>query len=628
MKRISQTKTCTRSRRKADAGAPLFAVLAFIAGLMSAGNAFGQTAADLFQTGLRAKTATDKIEAFRKATQIDPNYVEAYYYLGLAYEADKQYARAEAALNKAYFKNPYGLTRAVKAAILLELGAVRNRVDKPEEAIEALRSAREIAPSSTSLRGRIAYELGLAYEATGNSSAALTSMREAERLQPQDKGRFELEIARIEAGQKLQDRYDAGRAALDSGNIEASISALEEVVATDRNYKDAQALLAQARKRAAKSNESGRLADLYRRARQAEGAGSVASASGLYRQLLALDARYRDAATRLQALQASGPPGNVDSRVEANYRKGLAALKKQQWQAAIDAFDAVQQFEPGYRDVERRVEEAENAIQAEEALRKRAAQLYGKAMVLMQKQAWRRAAEPLRELQSVIPGYRDSEEQLLRVRDALAESRATRLAGGETRIDTLYRSGMQAVRAGDWLNAVLAFEKVDLLNPSFRDVQQRLAEARFNLERSGPETPGESRRTSALLWAAAAISLLLLPVAGVYLFSPTVRARLYLIQGNYLKAADVYEKVLSKKPEKVALYPILANIYLLENRRDPRAIQVFEMVLKLNLLTSRTAEINSIVSDHYLTVGRTDRNVIAVMEQELSKKMKYLSGRE
>ena len=84
---------------------------------------------------------------------------------------------------------------------------------------------------------------------------------------------------------------------------------------------------------------------------------------------------------------------------------------------------------------------------------------------------------------------------------------------------------------------------------------------------------------------------------------------------------------MSKHTEKLRIYQILANIYLFDNRKDEQALEVFEMILRLNLFPERNQEINSIVAKHYLSKGRSDAIAIEVMEKELNTKiMKIKNG--
>ena len=67
------------------------------------------------------------------------------------------------------------------------------------------------------------------------------------------------------------------------------------------------------------------------------------------------------------------------------------------------------------------------------------------------------------------------------------------------------------------------------------------------------------------------------------------------MQGNYQKAALIYESILIKKPTKVKLYPLLANTYLMMNRNDETAQKVYDLALKMDIssnLRQRLDEMN------------------------------------
>jgi tetratricopeptide (TPR) repeat protein len=119
----------------------------------------------------------------------------------------------------------------------------------------------------------------------------------------------------------------------------------------------------------------------------------------------------------------------------------------------------------------------------------------------------------------------------------------------------------------------------------------------------------------------------LFPAAGFVVFSPATRARLHLLRGNYIAAAQLYEKILQRRPGRVKLYSLLANIYLLMGRQDEQALKVYKAILQLNIATHKRDEINTIVAQNYLTEGRTDSDAIAVLESALkAERLKLNQG--
>lgn len=194
-------------------------------------------------------------------------------------------------------------------------------------------------------------------------------------------------------------------------------------------------------------------------------------------------------------------------------------------------------------------------------------------------------------------------------------------------IEGLYREGLIALQNGDWLQGLITFEKVSWLNSEYKDVQNKLADAQFNLNKKLQTASQSGSGMSFLLILGWSLFFSALPVIGLFLLSPTARGRYYLMQGKYGKAVVTFENILSKHPEKFRIYQILANIYLFDNRKDEQALEVFEMILRLNLFPERNQEINSIVANHYLSKGRSDTIAIEVMEKELNTKiMKIKNG--
>jgi tetratricopeptide (TPR) repeat protein len=88
-------------------------------------------------------------------------------------------------------------------------------------------------------------------------------------------------------------------------------------------------------------------------------------------------------------------------------------------------------------------------------------------------------------------------------------------------------------------------------------------------------------------------------VLAVLYFMPGARARLYLIRGKYDKARPIYESLLTTRPGDPRLYITLANIYLLENRKDESAIRIYEAVIRMNLNTQRNDDIKNILREYY-----------------------------
>ncbi len=598
----------------------LVAFLALLIDLSS--TAHGQTtAAEWFQKGLAATATNDQITAFEKTTQLDPNYVEAYFYLGLAYKAGGLLPEAEVALNKAYFTNPYALASDIKGRILFELGSLYAATGKPEKAQDALKGAKDLGGGNRALKGRIALELGRVYLNKNQYSLAQAEFEDGRQLWPQNAREFDRLMAEISGTRAVNDAYLRGLDLLQSERFQDAVRAFDQVLSTQPGFRDAVQKRQQAEAGLNRLKQSNDLNALYEQAEKLMRSGEIDEAINRFEQVANVDAAFRDVDARLGQLRREAGAQNQTQALERAYARGQAAINRGDWQRALNYLASVRNMQAGYKDVSNLISRANRELGRLRQQETRLNEMYGQAMQYVQNEQWREALSILKKLQDQRPGFRDVDEQLLEIRDTIA-----RQPDQNSELENLYQQGTVAEQNQDWLQASMAFERVKLLNPEYKDVKDRLGNARKLLARSTATTAETGSASSVLLLIGATLSLFILPVAGILAFSPTTRARMYLLQGNYTKAAMVYEAVLEKKPERVKLYLPLANIYLLENRHDIVAIRIFEMILKLNILMPRRNEINSIVANHYLNQGRTDSNAIAIMERELSNKISKLES--
>lgn len=591
------------------------------------------SAADWFRAGLNATTNDEKIRAFEKVIELEPDYIEAYYYLGLVYKAKQRYNDAELTLNKAYFKNPYALNKDTKTRILFELGSVYTLRDKFQEAEEALKGAKALTSPRDKIRGHICYELGRTYLQRDEIELALAELAEGKQLLPQDADRFNSIIEQANQKKTLEDKYNRALALLNKEHYQQAIELFDDIRDSDNDFKDVSERLKQAQtafaRQSQKSQENAALAARYEEAISQAEAGNLERAIELLQQVVTQDPQFKDANQRLQNLnvqQRARVRQNQQKRaLERSYQEGVTALRDRSWQRALAALEKVAAIDANYKNTSQLIVQAERALQDQKSNKAqtrsqkdtRLEELYLSGVSAIEQEEWRQAFQAFKELKSLDPDYKDIDDKLKQIRDALKANFATEA-------DSLHQVGVAALQNGEWRDAVRAFEKVKIIDPDYEQIDNRLADARFNLERSRSEKNEAENSNSgwSLTQVGMTLSIFLIPlVLGFIAWSPGTRARFYLIRGNYAKAAEMYERILRKKPDKHKLYPILANLYLLENRRDPQAMHVFETVVKLKLPVPQRREINSIIASHYLTEGRNDSTAIAVLEQELEARL-------
>jgi len=315
--------------------------------------------------------------------------------------------------------------------------------------------------------------------------------------------------------------------------------------------------------------------------------------------------------------------GAQDPFLEYYYTTGRTDQRSGNWTQAITAFEAAAQIDPDYRDLRLRVSQTQrqlNKLDREELL----GRYYTDGLVAMQRKDFTLAINAFQRVQQISSGYRDAANRLAQARIALERAASQENAEKiSPDVEQFYQHGLAALQGGDYVNAFVNFKSLELISPHYKDTDKRLEEAKRKLSESVPRAPGRTLAGDMALAGAVALTIIL-PVVGVYLFSPAAKARLLLLQGDYEKAAHIYERLLAKRPTRLKLYPVLANIYLLVGRTDETAIKVFKMILQLNLLAHRRDDINAIVAQRFLSEGRKDHDAINVMENALLVEMRKL----
>ncbi|MFQ6115494.1 MAG: tetratricopeptide repeat protein, partial [bacterium] len=261
------------------------------------------SAADWYDQGQQAQSIDEKIQAFGNVIRLDPTYIEAYYYLGLAYKMKGELAKAEIALNKAYFKNPYALNNEIKTNILYELGTLYSSLGKLDEAKDALQGAKELSVDKTSKR-KACYELGQIYIKVGNYDKALNELNEGIALLPPNAELFEKAINLAEEKKSINDKYNTANSLLISERYDEAIKLLEDVLKMDANFKQAQQKLQEAKDAVQQINKYKRLNALYEQATTELNNGSVNDAIILFEQIVNVDPDYKDVSRLIQRAEA------------------------------------------------------------------------------------------------------------------------------------------------------------------------------------------------------------------------------------------------------------------------------------------------------------------------------------
>jgi tetratricopeptide (TPR) repeat protein len=421
---------------------------------------------------------------------------------------------------------------------------------------------------------------------------------------------------------ELQKLYDAAEKARASGDWEQAMALLDQVRAKNPAYKDVAAKINELDSLLEAKTKKDVLAAMYEQAQKYEAEGNLEMAITSYENLLQQDASFRDASAKLQQAREQLEQKQLSEKLESEYAAGLQALKTQDWTSAVLAFEKVLELDRDHRDAHRRLAAAKKGLERE-STETILARYYAEGVTAMNNNDLGGALAALEKVRQLNPAYRDVADLLSALEVKLAgpaPSPATNAAALPASVDSLYQEALSSMDKEDWVQAVVALEKIQLLQPNYRDVGDRLTVARVNLNNAAiiPKSVEPPVIGNTPLYVGSALTaLIVLPLLGFIVFSPATRARIHCWRGNYMAAAQTYERILTRHPGRLRLYPTLANIYLLLGRKDEGALKVFKTILQLNLATRNREEINAIVAQNYLTEGRMDADAIEVLESAL-----------
>ncbi|MFQ5636840.1 MAG: tetratricopeptide repeat protein [bacterium] len=111
---------------------------------------------------------------------------------------------------------------------------------------------------------------------------------------------------------------------------------------------------------------------------------------------------------------------------------------------------------------------------------------------------------------------------------------------------------------------------------------------------------------------------------GIVWLTPGLRGNLLLWTGRERRARKLFEAELEQHPEKITLYKKLAKIYYLQNRRDKRALRVFDIILNLKIPFEWREEIQTEVAKYYIIQGRKDTTAIKLIEKAVDLEIEKL----
>lgn len=571
-------------------------------------NSWGQTAREWFERGVNSQNVNEKIVAYKRAIALDSSFVEAYYNLALAHKSKGEMESVQQILTTGFMRYANQMDQNLKIKVLYELGISAKRQEKFESSEEALEAAVNLTTDER-LRATMLLELGRVCLLSGKFDKALLHFNRGKELAPiRDKEQFDKGIEMVRSARQTEDLYQQALTATTRGDFDAAIRGFERVLALNPAYKDAANRLELARQNGRRSATEQQIGTTYQEGLTLLNAKNYTEAIQKFKQVLAQNSNYRDARAKLSEAEFSLEGKIREETMEKDYADAILALRRGNYPEAMLLLERIRRIEPNYRDVNTRYAEASANLNKQD-MKSTITRFYQQGLSAYEGGNYADAVAAFNRVLALTDNFRDTAELLV---EAQARLKTTR--GGNEEAATYYNQGLEEMAKGEYLQAIIAFEKVQMLNPNYKNVVDRLADAKAMLKKA--ERPSEDRKRDGVLGTIGlALGLLLVPLVGIFALSPAMRARFLLLQGKYERAIKIYETILSRNPGKVRLYMTLANIYMLEKRQDDRAVKTFEMVLRLNMDTEHHDKIVAILANYYLREGRTDPEALEIMEK-------------
>lgn len=571
-----------------------------------------------FKKGVDEKNHDKKIEYYLKAIESKPNFTEAHYNLALAYLVQKKYDNAEDSFKKALYVNPTALNSGLKSNILNRLGSMYRKMEKYAEAEESLQAALNIS-TDKQFRALTLYELGQTKIAQAKFDEAVKIFKQGIDISPSDRASFETGIQLAEDQKNIQNLYQQGLQAVQANKLAEAVQYFNKVIELEPTHQPAKAeiqkiTVAQQQKQ---SSENDKLLTMYNQALAELDKGEWAAAIKNLENINQLQQNYKDVNKLLLQTKEKQYQELITAQL---YEKGLENVQKGNFVLALINFERVAEIYPNYKDI--------NSVL--ESTRKKAEQNKERAeaqVAANESQSTRREDDNQRDFNKL---NRDGGS----AQRTFEQPESPRNLPGNTNIDSqlvrnFYQEALDLIQKEEWLQAGVVLERVKLIDPTYQNTEFLLDQVKQNLNVSSLTNDkrkfaaGSKSQSSGLVLFGFLAGIVMLPVA-LFFISPTTRARYYILLKKYDKAREIYEGILTKKPNNIKLYITLANIYINERRIDEVAIRVFERAIQYN--DDLKIQLEPIVSRYYLDKSKTSDNPVHLLDDTLREQLRKMGN--
>ncbi|RMF68027.1 MAG: tetratricopeptide repeat protein, partial [Calditrichaeota bacterium] len=328
----------------------LLLCLPFVLPVRLSAQARNPRAENWFRTGVEERDSQKKIEAYLKAIEYEPLFVEALFNVGVLYRQAGKFDLAETYLRRAYEAKPNDPTNKIRPKILLNLAAVQRQLGKLPDAEATLHRAERVAVDRKT-RSKVAFELGRVLYEQQKYQEALGVLQDGKTLDRTTQSFFSNLIQIVQKEMQVQRLYRQAQQAIARGDLAAAKAVNTKIKALKPTFSRLDEQIAHLDSVTKTRAEKEFLQDLYNLAKQHTAAGNIVQAINTYELIEQKHPNFMDVRTKLQDLRKLQSKKPAEKTLEENYTLGVQALKAKNWTGAIIALEKVKAVDPNYLKV-------------------------------------------------------------------------------------------------------------------------------------------------------------------------------------------------------------------------------------------------------------------------------------
>lgn len=594
----------------------LFGLLIIFYPFLFSGDGYSQNtkAVYWFKKGVNEKDPDKKIQNYQKAIQENPAFVEAHYNLALLFITKKDYQKAEEALINALSASANTTRDSFKSNILNRLGTTYRKMGRYDDAEQAFKQALNIS-TDNKFKAMTLYELGKTKIFQQQYDEAVNYFRQGVRISPDDRASFETGIQLANNQQKIDTLFQQGMASIQNQKLPEAANIFNEIIELSPGHKEAIKQLERVTSLLEQRQEQRdqQIQPLYKQAMTNINEGNWTEAIKYLQRIKSIQPNYADINTLLsRAQEQQYQPLLDEQKIENFYVNGVENFQDKNFTVSLAHFEKVAELDPNYKDIQSRLQATKREMIQANELTDRTSQSEDAT---------------LSEFDDTVQMEYSSSE--INSQQFIAEkSRQLDAAIDSQLVQNYYEGALDLMQKQEWQRAIILLEKVKLIKPNYKNTDFLMSQAKHSIEVANSASFNESQDqsgsgSSPIIIFALLASIVALPVA-ILSASPVYRAKYFILLKKYDRAREIYERMLTKKPNNVKLYITLANIYINENRVDEVAIRVFERAIQYN--DNLKIQLEPIVTKYYLKKGKSSGTPKSLIQGDLKEELNRMGN--